>query len=81
MKTKNVDEVMTVKEVARYLRVSQSTVWNWCREGKLPAFKVAHQWRVRRSDLNRAIEEQVTKETRGRPPESRKGPDQHLGIS
>ena len=71
MKTKNVNEVMTVAEVAGYLKVSQSTIWNWCREGKIPAFKMAHQWRVRRRDLDRAIDEGMTER---RSPELRKEP-------
>lgn len=44
-------EVLTVQEVADYLKVSQTTVWRWCQSGKLPAFRVGHQWRIRSEDL------------------------------
>lgn len=46
--------VLTVQEVAEHLKVSQATVWRWCQSGKLPAFRVGQQWRIREADL-RAI--------------------------
>jgi len=48
-------DVLTVTEVASYLRVSVTTVWRWCSNGKLPAFRIGRGWRVRRSDLEHAI--------------------------
>jgi len=47
------DEILTVREVAEYLKLSRTTVWRWCKEGKLQAFKLGHSWRVRRSELER----------------------------
>lgn len=46
-----VDELLTVAEVAVYLKLSRRTAWRWCKAGQLPAVKVGHQWRVARSDL------------------------------
>jgi excisionase family DNA binding protein len=43
--------VLTVQEVAEILKVSQATVWRWCQSGKLPAFRVGQQWRIRATDL------------------------------
>lgn len=45
------DELLTTAEVAAYLKLSQRTAWRWCKDGRLPAFKVGHQWRVARRDL------------------------------
>jgi len=50
-----VDEVLTVKEVANFLRISRVTAWRWCNEGKLPAFRVGRQWRILRGDLEQMI--------------------------
>ncbi len=50
------DVVLTVWEVARYLRLSRTTVWRWCREGKLRAVRIGHQWRVRRAEVERMID-------------------------
>lgn len=45
------DDLLTVVEVAAYLRVSRVTVWRWCREGILPASQVGRNWRIHRDDL------------------------------
>ena len=51
-----VDELLTIAEVADYLKLSRRTTWRWCKTGHLPAFKVGHQWRVAQSDLDRFIQ-------------------------
>ena len=35
------DEIMTYKEVAQRLKVSERTVWGWVKKGKLKACKLA----------------------------------------
>ncbi len=49
------DEILTVQEVANYLKVSRSTVWRWCNQGKLFAFKAGHGWRVPRMAVERLV--------------------------
>jgi excisionase family DNA binding protein len=49
------DELLTVAEAAACLRVSWATLWRWCQEGRLPAFKIGHEWRIIGSDLKRLI--------------------------
>jgi excisionase family DNA binding protein len=44
-------DVLTVDEVARYLRVSKTTICRWCSSGKLPAFRIGRGWRVNRNTL------------------------------
>ena len=46
------DSVMTVKEVADYLRVNQRTVYRLAVERRLPAFKVGANWRFKRGDID-----------------------------
>ncbi len=50
------DELLEVPEIARYLKVSDVTVYRWCKQGRLPALKVGHSWRVRRSALDDFLE-------------------------
>ncbi|NNJ09777.1 helix-turn-helix domain-containing protein [Chloroflexales bacterium ZM16-3] len=50
--------ILTVAEVAQYLRVSETTIWRWCSSGKLPAFRIGRSWRVRQSDLEVLIKGQ-----------------------
>lgn len=45
------NDLMTVREVADYFRVSRVTVWRWCQEGVIPAFRVGRTWRIRYGDL------------------------------
>ena len=44
--------VMTVKEVAEYLRVNQRTVYRLAVDRKLPGFKVGATWRFKRTDID-----------------------------
>jgi excisionase family DNA binding protein len=49
------DDILTVQEVADYLKVSRSTVWRWCNQGRIGAFKAGHGWRVHRSELEKIV--------------------------
>jgi excisionase family DNA binding protein len=49
-------EVLTVDEIAGYLRVSKTTVCRWCSSGKLLAFRVGRGWRVQRMDLEQFVQ-------------------------
>lgn len=44
-------ELLGVEDVAGLMGVKESTVWRWCREGKLPCLKAGKHWRVRRTAL------------------------------
>lgn len=44
-------EFMTPKEVMEELSIGKNTFYALVNEGKLPAFRIGKQWRVRRSDL------------------------------
>lgn len=46
------DSVMTVKEVADYLRVNQRTVYRLAVDRRLPCFKVGANWRFKRDDID-----------------------------
>jgi excisionase family DNA binding protein len=61
------EEILTVQEVANYLRISRSTIWRWCSEGKLPAFKVGRSWRIRRTIVENLVDEQSTEQELTRP--------------
>ena len=44
-------ELLGAVEVAGLVGVKETTVYKWCKEGKLPCLKVGKHWRVRRGDL------------------------------
>lgn len=49
------NELLTVLEVAAYLRVSRVTVWRWCQRRIIPASQVGRSWRIHRDDLLRLL--------------------------
>lgn len=51
------DTLMTIDEVATYLRLSKDTVYRMAQAGKVPASKVGTQWRFRKEDVDRWLEQ------------------------
>jgi len=56
------DEILTLKEVAEYLKLAEKTAYRLAAEGKLPGFKVGGSWRFKREDVLIWIEEQKHKD-------------------
>lgn len=52
------DEILTLPEVAVLLKVAEKTVYTMAQKAQLPAFKVRGQWRFKRADIDRWIEQQ-----------------------
>jgi len=52
-------EIMTVQEVAEYLRVSERTVYEWASHGTIPCGKLGTTWRFKRSEVEKWIDEQL----------------------
>ena len=49
------DEIMTIEEVASYLKVTPQTVYKWAQEGQIPGAKLGKEWRFRKSILDEWI--------------------------
>jgi len=58
-------EILTLEEVAAYLKAGKRTVYRLAAEGKLPAFKLGGTWRFRRSDLDEWIAANLTNKESG----------------
>ena len=54
---KMTDEILTLKEVAEYLKLAEKTAYRLAAEGKLPGFKVGGSWRFKESDIENWIED------------------------
>ena len=52
------DQILTLKEVAAYLKLAEKTAHKLAAEVKLPGFKVGGSWRFKGADIERWIEEQ-----------------------
>ena len=56
-------ELLGAEEVAGLLGLKESTIWRWCREGRLPCLKVGKHWRVRRAALEDFLKESERSDT------------------
>ena len=54
------DEIMTVEELAKYLRVPRSTVYRLAQRGRVPSQKVGRHWRFRKEAIDRWLEAAAT---------------------
>ncbi|MGY0652657.1 methylation-associated defense system helix-turn-helix domain-containing protein MAD1 [Luteimonas sp. A537] len=52
-------EILTIDEVAAYLKAGKRTVYRLAAGGKLPAFKLGGTWRFRRDDLDEWIASRI----------------------
>jgi excisionase family DNA binding protein len=52
------DEIMTIRELAVFLKIKEKTAYKLVAEGKLPGFKVGGAWRFKRDDLEEWIKRQ-----------------------
>jgi excisionase family DNA binding protein len=52
------NDILTVKEVADYLKVNERTIYRLATNGELPAFRVGASWRFRLNEINSWITEQ-----------------------
>jgi PTS system nitrogen regulatory IIA component len=53
------NEILTIEEVARYLRLTPQTIYKWAQERKIPAVKLGKEWRFRKSIIDRWLDEQI----------------------
>lgn len=54
-------EIMTIEEVAAYLRVSERTVYDWAQKGDLPGGKLGTTWRFKREDVESWVNSRLSK--------------------
>jgi excisionase family DNA binding protein len=54
------DEILTLREVAQYLKLAEKTAYRLASDGKLPGFKVGGSWRFKKEDIESWIAEQKT---------------------
>jgi excisionase family DNA binding protein len=48
-------DILTLDEVAAYLKAGKRTIYRLAASGEIPAFKLGGTWRFRRSELDRWI--------------------------
>ena len=58
------DELLTLEELAEYLKISKHTLYKMVEKGKLPALKIANQWRFKKLKIEKWLEEHENDYTR-----------------
>jgi excisionase family DNA binding protein len=61
--------VMTVDEVAAYLRIPRSSVYKLAQQGKIPCQKVGRHWRFRRERIDQWLDAAEAHQKSGASPE------------
>ena len=52
------NDVMTMKELADYLKIAEKTAYRFASDKKIPGFKVGNAWRFRKSEIDNWIKKQ-----------------------
>jgi excisionase family DNA binding protein len=60
----NNDKIMTLEEVADYLRVKPQTIYTWAQENKIPAAKIGREWRFRKAVIDKWFNDQMNEKFR-----------------
>ena len=54
------DDILTLEEVAKMLRISERTVYDYAQKGEIPAGKIRTAWRFKKSEIDKWIDEKLT---------------------
>jgi len=52
----DVINLMTIDDLADYLKVSRRTIYEWLKQNKIPAVKLVGQWRFRKEKIDSWME-------------------------
>jgi len=50
------ENLMTIEELAAYLKVTKRTIYDWLKNHKVPALKLVGQWRFKKDKIDAWIE-------------------------
>lgn len=53
------DDILTLEEVAHYLKLKPQTVYKWAQEGQIPGTKLGKEWRFRKAILDEWIDSAI----------------------
>ncbi|MDR0662963.1 MAG: PTS sugar transporter subunit IIA [Spirochaetaceae bacterium] len=54
------EDILTIEDVAKYLRVSERTVYDWAQKGEIPAGKIGTVWRFKKDSVERWVNERLS---------------------
>jgi excisionase family DNA binding protein len=57
--TQKREVIYGAEKLAKFFGVTKQTAREWCKKGKLPAFKIGKEWKIRVTDLQKIIDKEV----------------------
>lgn len=54
------EDILTIEEVAKYLRVSERTVYDWAQKGEIPSGKIGTVWRFKKTEIERWVNDRLS---------------------
>lgn len=54
-------DVITIQELAAYLKMAEKTLYRLAAQGDVPGFKIGGAWRFRKSEIDKWIKKQEKK--------------------
>ena len=52
-------DIMTLEQVATYLKLKPQTIYKWAQEGAIPAAKIGKEWRFRKSIIDEWVDTSI----------------------
>lgn len=59
------DKILTIREIAEYLKIKEKTAYALVARGDIPGFKVGGSWRFRSGEIEKWIKKQEIGKKRG----------------
>lgn len=53
------EDIMTLEEVAKYLKLKPQTIYTWAQSGRIPAAKLGKEWRFRKSVIDKWFNQHI----------------------
>jgi len=53
------DEIMTIEEVAKYLKLKPQTIYTWAQNERIPAAKLGKEWRFKKSVIDKWFNQHI----------------------
>ena len=72
------DEMLTIEDLAAYLKLKPQTIYKWAQSGKIPGAKFGKEWRFRRSHIEDWIDHRMAEY--GAPPGRGKASSRDAGT-
>lgn len=53
------EEILTIEELAKYLKLKPQTIYTWAKAGKIPAAKLGKEWRFKKTLIDKWFNQHV----------------------